>query len=76
MCTDLVTGLLSVFTTPAALILRCSTQQTNKQYSYYPKNAKGYLSSEIICVEHYTRIGPAFQNTHIKNQSAIQLEAY
>ena len=42
---------------PAALLLRCLTPQTDRQYSYYAKKFKGCLSSEIICVEHDTHIG-------------------
>ena len=56
MCTNSVTGSLSL-TNPAALLLRCLTPQTDRQYSYYAKKFKGCLSSEIICVEHDTHIG-------------------
>ena len=54
-----VTG--SLLTSPAPpLLIRLTTQQTDWQYSYYAKNIKGCLSSEIIYMEHDTLIGVRF----------------
>ena len=54
-----VTG--SLLTSPAApLLIRLTTQQTDWQYSYYAKNIKGCLSSEIIYIEHDTLVGLCF----------------
>ena len=54
-----VTG--SLLKSPAALLLiRLTTQQTDWQYSYYAKNIKGCLSSEIIYIEHDALVGLRF----------------
>ena len=65
MCSNILQ--VCVFTRPAApLLRRLTAQQTDQQYSYYAKNVKGCLSSEIICVELDILIGlrasPVFQN--------------
>ena len=60
-----ITGSL-LTSTSAPLVRRLTAQQTDQQYSYYAKNVKGCLSSEIICVELDILIGlrasPVFQN--------------
>ena len=55
-----VTG--SLLTNPAApVLIRLTTQQTDcSRYSYYAKNIKGCLSSEIIYIEHDTIVGLRF----------------
>ena len=60
MCTMLgVRG--SLLTSPAApLLIRLTTQQTDWQYSYYAKNIKGCLSSEMIYIERDTLVGLHF----------------
>ena len=58
--------------------MRCLTQQTHWQYSYCAQDVKGYLSSKIICVEHYTLIGlrvsSVFQYTHLTVQYKYSLK--
>ena len=54
-----VTG--SLLTCPAApLLIGLTTQQTDGQYSYYAKNIKWCLSSEIIYIEYDTLVGLRF----------------
>ena len=59
LCVNHVTG--SLLTNPAPpLLVRLTTQQTDWQYSYYAKNIKGCLSSEIIYIEYDTLVGLCF----------------
>ena len=54
----------------APLLKRLTTQRTDRQYSYYAKSVKEFLSREIFCFGHNTFIGiqvsPVFQNTHLE----------
>ena len=66
-----VTGSLSHKpSSPIIEMIKRKTPQTDRQYSYYAENVKGCLSSEIIYVEHDTRMGLqvslVFQNTHLE----------
>ena len=74
------TPVLPVLQCSSALLLRCLTQQTDGQYSYYTKNVKGCLPNKIICIEHYTLVGqqvsPVFQIIHLKQTFTLQLASY
>ena len=73
MCTNSVTGSLSLLISSAALLFRYSTRRTDGKYSYYAENVKVCLLREIIRIEHYALVSLVFQITYLKNHSALQL---